>query len=156
MSIDDLRSLMDAFDPASLLPDLGNLTADLASLARLAVMVGPVVMLVLGLAYLFLAPKEANYHFGYRCYFGMGSVEAWRYTQRMAGLILGALGLVLTVVMFFVSADFAGKAPFDAMTAALTAVIWEGVLTLAAVLTINTLAAVNFTADGEIRRRKTK
>ena len=28
-------------------------------------------MLVLGLAYLFLAPREANYYFGYRCYFGM-------------------------------------------------------------------------------------
>ena len=156
MNIDDLRSLMDAFDPTALLPDLGNLTADLASLARLAVMAGPVVMLALGLAYLFLAPKEANHHFGYRCYFGMGSVEAWRYTQRVAGLIFGAVGLVLTVVMFFVSAGFAGKAPFDAMTAAVTAMIWEAVLTLAAVLTINTLAALNFTADGEIRPRRTK
>ena len=156
MNIDDLRSLMDAFDPTALLPDLGNLTADLASLARLAVMAGPVVMLALGLAYLFLAPKEANHHFGYRCYFGMGSVEAWRYTQRMAGLLFVVMGLVLTVVMFFVSAGFADKAPFDAMTAAVTAMIWEAVLTLAAVLTINTLAALNFTADGEIRPRRTK
>ena len=156
MNIDDLRSLMDSFDPASLLPDLNALTVDLASVARFAVMVGPVVMLVLGLMYLFAAPKEANYHFGYRCYFGMDSVEAWRYTQRMAGLIFSALGLVLTVVMFFVSGDFGSQAPFDAMTSALTAVLWEAGLILAACLGINFLAMMNFTSDGDIRPRRTK
>ena len=156
MKIDDLRSLMDGFDPAALLPDLDTLAVDLAAVARFAVLVGPVVMLVLGLMYLFAAPKEANYHFGYRCYFGMGSVEAWRYTQRMAGLIFSAMGLVLTVVMFFVSAGFGDKAPFDAMTAALTAILWEAGLILAACLGINFLAMRNFTSDGEIRPRRTK
>ena len=55
--------------------------------------IGPVVMLALGLAYLFLAPKEANYYFGYRTYFGMGSVHSWRFTQRLSGIVLSLLGL---------------------------------------------------------------
>ena len=71
------------------------------------------VLLVLGLAYLFLSPREANYYFGYRCYYGMGSIQAWRFTQRIAGMILGGLGLVLTVIMFLVSAGFGGMDTMD-------------------------------------------
>ena len=80
LDIESIKSLMDGFDPAALLPDLSDLFGSLATLCRFAVMIGPVVLLVLGLAYLFLSPREANYYFGYRCYFGMGSVQAWRFT----------------------------------------------------------------------------
>ena len=37
----------------------------------------------------------------------MGSVHAWRFTQRIAGMILGGLGLILTVVMGVLSLGFA-------------------------------------------------
>ena len=155
-SFEDIKVLMDNFDPASLLPDLTNVVGIVEFITRIAVVAGPIVLLVMGVLYFFLSPKEANYHFGYRCYFGMGSVEAWRYTQRMAGLIFSALGLVLTVVMFFVSGDFGSQAPFDAMTSALTAVLWEAGLILVACLGINFLAMMNFTSDGDIRPRRTK
>ena len=55
---------------------------------------------------LFFTPREANHYIGYRCYFGMGSVQAWRFTQRFAGLVFGILGLVLTVVMLFITNGF--------------------------------------------------
>ena len=93
LDIASIKSVMDGFDPASLLPDLSKVFGSLVGVCRVAVMIGPVIALILGLAYLFLAPKEANYYFGYRCYFGMGSVRAWRFTQRIAGMILGGLGL---------------------------------------------------------------
>ena len=62
--LEGIKELMDAFDPAALLPDLGSVVGIVMTVARFAVLAGPLVLLVLGLAYLFLAPKEANYHFG--------------------------------------------------------------------------------------------
>ena len=106
LDIESIKSLMDGFDPAALLPDLSELFGSLATLCRFAVMIGPVVLLVLGLAYLFLSPREANYYFGYRCYFGMGSVQAWRFTQRIAGMLFGGVGLILTIVMYVISGGF--------------------------------------------------
>ena len=154
MSIDDLKSLMDAFDPAALLPELDSVMGILATAMRLAVLVGPVVLLVLGICYMFIAPKEANYHFGYRCYFGMGSMEAWRYTQRIAGLIWAALGLGLTVTMFVISGGFAGKQTQEMLDLAMKCILWEAGLTAASCLTINLLVMMNFTASGDYRRRR--
>ena len=96
LDLESIKALMDGFDPATLLPDLSKVFGSLVTVCKFAVMAGPVVLLILGLAYLFLAPKEANYYFGYRCYYGMGSVNAWRFTQRIAGALLGLLGLSST------------------------------------------------------------
>ena len=153
-SFEDIKTIMDNFDPASLLPDLSTLAGKVAFITRIAVMVGPIVLLVMGLAYLLLAPKEANYHFGYRCYFGMGSVEAWRFTQRLAGIVWGALGLVLTVIMFFLTAGFAGKEVMDIIGSGFTCILWEIGLTLVSCLAINTAAMIKFNRNGEYRRLK--
>ena len=99
MNIEDLKSLMDAFDPASLLPEINGVLDAVVYAVRIATLLGPVVLLILGVGYLIFAPKEANYYFGYRCTFGMGSVEAWRFTQRLAGIVWSVLGLVLTGAM---------------------------------------------------------
>ena len=64
------------------------------------------LLFLLGLVYLFLTPKEANHYIGYRCYFGMGSVNAWRFTQRLAGIVFGSLGLILGSVMLLTVASF--------------------------------------------------
>jgi len=49
MSIDDFKSLMDGFDPASLLPELDTILGSLAPICRVAVLPGPVLMLFFGL-----------------------------------------------------------------------------------------------------------
>ena len=64
LDIASIKSVMDGFDPASLLPDLSKVFGSLVGVCRVAVMIGPIITLILGLAYLFLAPKEANYYFG--------------------------------------------------------------------------------------------
>ena len=153
MSIDDLKSLMDAFEPSSLLPELDSVLGIVGTAVRIAVLAGPVAVLVMGLLYIFAAPREANYYLGYRCYFGMGSVEACRYTQRIAGLVWSALGLILTVVMVLITGGFGGKEIHEILSAGLTCILWEAGLVAVSCLAINTLVAVNFTADGEIRRR---
>ena len=154
VDIQSIKEMMDGFDPASLLPELGEGFDTVATVCRVAVLVGPIVLLVLGLAYLFLSPKEANYYFGYRCYYGMGSVQAWRFTQRLAGITLGVLGLVLTGVMLVISGGFAGMATMDMAWKALRCVLLETGLTVAAIVSINSIAAFTFDFRGEYRNKK--
>lgn len=154
MDIESIKEMMDAFDPAALLPELDSMFSGLAAVCRVAVLAGPIVLLALGLAYLFFSPKEANYYFGYRCYYGMGSVQAWRFTQRLAGIVLGGLGLVLTGVMLVVSGGFAGMEVMDMVWKAVICLIWEAVLCAAAILLINGTAMMRFNGKGEYRNQK--
>ena len=156
LDIESIKSLMDGFDPAALLPDLSDLFGSLATLCRFAVMIGPVVLLVLGLAYLFLSPKEANYYFGYRCYFGMGSVQAWRFTQRIAGMLFGGVGLILTIVMFLISGGFAEMEVTDMVWRAAGCLAWQAIIAIVLTLLVNFLAFFFFDAKGGPRRRKKK
>lgn len=151
-SFEDIKVLMDNFDPASLLPDLTTVVGKVEFITRLAVMAGPVVLLVLGILYFFAAPKEANYRFGYRCYFGMGSEEAWRFTQRFAGLVWGVLGLVLTVVMLIITGSFSGNPIMDIIGKGVRCLLWEGGLILVSILGINLTAMLCYDRKG-LRRR---
>ena len=156
LDVESIKGMMDAFDPAALLPDLSKVFGSLTAVCRVAVMIGPVILLVLGLAYLFLSPKEANYYFGYRCYFGMGSVRAWRFTQRLAGLCLGGLGLALTVIMAIITAGYGRMDVMDVAWNAVNCLIWEAVLALIATLAINLTAMFFFDAKGDPRRHPRK
>ena len=156
LDIESIKQAMDGFDPAALLPDLGELFGSLATLCRFAVMIGPVVLLILGLAYLFLAPREANYYFGSRCYFGMGSVQAWRFTQRIAGMLFGGVGLILTIVMYVISGGFAGMEVTDMVWKAAGCLAWQAIIALVLTFLVNFLAFFFFDAKGGPRRRKKK
>ena len=153
LDIESIKGMMDAFDPASLLPDLSKFFGSLATVCRVAVMIGPVILLVLGLAYLFLSPKEANYYFGYRCYFGMGSVEAWRFTQRMAGIVLGLSGLILSGIMLLLSAGFPDMTPVEMVWRAFWCLIWQAVIALLANGGIWLAAFARFDARGNFRKK---
>ena len=154
LDIESIKEIMDAFDPASLLPEIGDILQFLTGLCQIAVMAAPIILLCLGLAYLFLSPREANYYFGYRCYFGMGSVEAWRFTQRLAGLVLGLLGLILCGVMLVISRGFAGMDAMEMVWKAFWCLIWQAVLALLANGGIWAAAALRFDARGNYRRKK--
>ena len=95
--IDKLVDLVNNFDPASFIPEVTTMFGWVETFCRLCVLAAPVGMLFFGLWYLLLPPKEANHSVGWRFYFGMGSVEAWRFTQRLAGIFLGVVGLVIVV-----------------------------------------------------------
>ncbi len=154
MSIEDIKQIMDAFDPAALLPDLSNVQGIAELICRIAVLAGPIVLLVLGIAYLCLSPREANHYFGYRCYFGMGSVEAWRFTQRIAGIVWAALGLILTLVMVAKTNGFRELAVMDQLSSAIPCLLWEAGLTLVSCLGINITAMVFFDHNGGRRLLK--
>ena len=154
MDLNAVKDLLNNFELSSLLPDLGTLLGKLELVTRLLVVAGPLVMVVMGLLYLFAAPKEANHHFGYRCYFGMGSVDAWRFTQRVAGITWTGLGAVLTLVMLIVSSGFAGQNALDMVTSAIICVLWQAGLLLLASFVIRTIVALRFNRHGEYREKK--
>ena len=154
MNIEDLKSLMDAFDPASLLPEIESVLDVVLYAVRMATLVGPAVLLLLGLGYLIFAPREANYYFGYRCMFGMGSVEAWRFTQRLAGIVWTVLGLVLTGFMVLYSGKLVEMEVYDAIWTGAKYVLWEVGLVIVSSIFINTMVMSQFTYDGEYRKEK--
>ena len=152
MNIEDLKSIMDAFDPASLLPEMEGVLNALTVAVRLAILAGPVVVLALGVLFLVFAPKEANYILGYRCAFGMGSVEAWRFTQRLAGITWTVLGLVLTVAMFILTRKFGQMDAYNVVWTGAKYILWEVGLVAVSSLFINGVVMTQFTYDGELRR----
>ena len=151
-----IKEFMDGFDPAALLPSIDSIVGKVQLVCSIAILAAPIIMLVMGLAYLFFSPKEANYYFGYRTAFGMGSVSAWRHTQKVAGLIFGGLGLMLTILMLMLCLTLSGRAPMDMVWLAVKCLLWEGALALIAVFSINSLAMYTYDYNGNKRRKAKK
>lgn len=156
LDIESIKELMDGFDPASLLPELEEIFQFLTTVCQIAILIGPLLLLALGVAYLLFSPREANHYFGYRCYFGMGSIEAWRFTQRLAGAALGSLGLILTGVMLVISMGLPGLTPMEMVWKAFWCLIWQAVLALLVNVGIWAAAALRFDAKGNYRKKSKK
>ena len=154
LDVESIKALLDGFDPASLLPDLSKIFDSLVPVCRIAVLLGPVVLLILGLSYLIFSPKEANYYLGYRCYFGMGSEYAWRFTQRLAGWLFTLTGLALTLVMFAISLGFSGMPLTDMVWRAAACLVLELIASVLLILTVNLSAAFRFDRKGKHRRKR--
>lgn len=150
-SLEDIKVLMDNFDPASLLPDLTSVVGVVETIVRIAVMAGPLVLLVTGVLYFLVSPKEANYRFGYRCFYGMGSVEAWRFSQKLAGIVWAVLGLVLSVVMLLLTGGFSAMPIMDVIGFGLKCLLWEIALVFVSVIAINLVTAIRFDRRGDRR-----
>ena len=149
--LDFLESLLADFDPAALVPDLEALFNHLDAGLRIAVLAGPLCLLGLGLLYLLAPPSEANHVFGYRHFWGMSSVEAWRFTQKTAGLVWTGLGLGLTVIMAFLCNGYRELTAEAMLMSALTCVLVELLLVFLSTLLINTLVIFRFDHKGNRR-----
>ena len=142
----DLNTLLE-----DMLPELSPLLDKTAGLARILMLAGPFVILAMGLYYFLSAPKEANHRSGYRCYWGMGSVEAWRYTQKLAGAIWCLLGLALAVWMAIAGAKMAGMDMMDAMLKMAVYIFWQAMALLLSRIVIHFLVFLRYDAKG-VRR----
>ena len=154
MTVEDLNEILEGSDLGAALPDLNSIVDGLAPIMKIALLAGPIILLVLGLLYLFVVPKEANYSFGYRCYFGMGSVNAWRYTQRLAGILFTGVGLILTLVMFGITSGFQEMDVMDMLWKTVRCGIWEAIIIALVNITIHLATAFYFDGKGRLRRRK--
>ena len=153
--IENLVELINNFDLASYLPEIGNIMSWAQTFLGLCVLAAPVLVLVFGLMYWFVPAREANHQTGYRFWYGMGSVDAWRFTQKIAGISWTALGLVLTVVMFLVCGGFEGLDFMDIVDTSVVCILWEIGLMLVCCLAIDVLLIVRYDRKG-VRRKENR
>ncbi len=149
--IENIKQIMDGLDIAALLPDITVIMQYVTVLARLLTMVAPLSILGFGLCYYLAAPREANYSLGYRFRWGMGSVEAWKFTQQLAGIVWSILGLVMTVVFAIISSGFLHMEPMEMLMRAVACVLWEGGLIGAACIAIDITVFVRYDRQGNRR-----
>lgn len=150
--MDAIIGLLDGFDLSAFLPKISTFMDRLELFVRIAVMAGPLILLGLGLWYFLAPPREANHHVGFRSPWGEGSVEAWQFTQRIAGICYGVLGLILTVVMALICNGYRGVDAMDMLWSAVTCILWEVGLVLAVTVGIHITVMLHFYWDGSPRK----
>ena len=148
----ELLSLLKEMDIAKMLPDIEVFLLQLEKVLRVIVMVGPLTILGLGLWYYLAPPKEANHRAGFRTYWGMGSIAAWRYTQRIAGMYYSVMGFGLTVVLSIFCNFFRAMEPMTMAVCALVCVLVEVVLILGVWVWIQVQVYRKFDKDGNLRK----
>ena len=149
--MEKITELLNNFTLEQYIPQLDTLMGWVQWLVSLAVRVGPICILVMGLIYLLIPPKEANRRFGFRTYFGMGSVIAWNFTQRFAGILMVPTGLILTLIAYIKIGKFPG---YDMMTmsqVAFDAIKVQVICALAIYIFMFLLTAVLFNRNGDCR-----
>lgn len=147
-----ITNLLSDFDPAALLPELDTFLGKVELVARIAVLAGPAVLLFLGLCYLIFPAKEANHVAGYRFFWGMSSVEAWRFTQKTAGIVWSLLGLIMGGIVYLYSAKFHGMELMDAVWLAVKCIFWELGFVAASCLVIDITVFASYNSRGVARR----
>lgn len=152
--MDKIMKFLEDFSPDALLPDLSTMLGKVELLMRVLILVGPLVVLVFGLCYLFLPPKEANHSFGYRFFWGMSSVAAWRFTQKLAGMVWTAVGALLSIIMLFFCMRLPGMETMDMVWTVVKCVLWELGVVAVACLGIDVTLIVLFDRKGVRRTRR--
>ena len=149
--MEKITELLNSFSLEKYIPKLDTLMGWVQWLISLAIRVGPICILVLGLIYLLIPPKEANWKAGYRTYFGMGSVMACNFTQRVAGILMIPTGLLLTVIAYAKIGKFSDYDLMIIAQKAFGAIIFQVVCALIIYIFMFVLTAVMFTRNGDCR-----
>lgn len=154
MEFDSVTGFLDDFDISKLLPDLGTMLGKVDLVLRIGVLLAPLVILALGLLYFLTPPKEANHSFGYRFYWGMSSVESWRFTQKLAGAVWSVLGFVMLLVMALLCSSFKGMEAMAMVEKAVKYLFWELILIAVSCIAIDVTVMVLFDSKGVCRSEK--
>lgn len=150
--MDAINTLIEGVKLEEIMPDLQVFLERLVPWIAWAVRIGPMALLIRGLLYLYAPPKEANHTLGFRTYFGMGSVQAWQFTQKLAGKVLSILGGALTLVMWIISFFFRGMDAFRMMRWASICLVIQILLMLGAYIYIRIVVAKKFDKNGNLRK----
>lgn len=148
MNLDALKSLLEDFDLSKVLPSLDTITGWMELAARIIVVAGPLTLLGFGLLYLLSPPKEANYSLGFRCWWGMASLESWQFTQKVAGIGWSIAGLILTLVMALKATGFREMEVMDMLASTIPCLLWELGTVLVLNLIINIIVIIFFDHSG--------
>ena len=151
MNIENIKQLMDNFDIATLLPDIIDLMNFLVIVARIGLFATPLILMGLGICYFLISSKEANYISGYRCHWGMGSQEAWRFTQKLAGVVWLLTGLAMTVGCVLLNYDFAAMELMDVLWKIVSCILFQGIVVLVLRIVIHLIVMIRFDRKGNRR-----
>ena len=149
--MDDLLSVFQDFDVSNFLPAPDKFIRDLEGWTRVFVLAAPVLVMLLGLWFYYKPPAEANHKAGFRTHYSMGSVEAWRYAQRLAGLSYMIVGGGLTIVMLIVSLFFNGEKAMAMLSAAVVCVAIEAVILIGMHIFLTVTVKNAYDKDGKRR-----
>ena len=149
--MEKITELLNNFSLEMYIPKLDTLMGWVQWLVSLAVRLGPICILVLGIIYFLIPPKEANRKAGFRTYFGMGSVIAWNVTQRIAGAIMIPTGIILTIIAYVKVAKFPGYDMMTMVNVAFQAVKGQAICALIIYIFMFLLTAVLFDRKGDCR-----
>lgn len=146
-----LFSPADDFGINDLLPEMGGFLGDIRFYICLFLLVTPILMVAMGILRFFLPVKEANHSVGYRTYFGMGGVYAWRVTQWVSGVVYMGVGALLLILAIIQCITMGGKEAQDAVTGMFTWLIVEGIGLLLAILAVEVIIGMQFDKKGNLR-----
>lgn len=149
--MEKITELLNNFSLEKYIPKLDTLMGWVQWLVSLAVFIGPICILVLGLIYLLCPPKEANRKAGFRTYFGMGSVMAWQFSQRIAGIVMIPVGLILTIIAFITVGKFSGMDLMTMSSSAFSVIRGQVICALIVYFALFVLNAVLFDRNGNCR-----
>lgn len=150
--MEKITELLDNLDKiGELVPELDTLLGWTQLLTSFAVRIGPLCILVLGLIYLLIPPKEANRKAGFRTYFGMGSVMAWRFTQFASGILMTLVGAILTIIAFSTTKKFSGMDVMEISQSAFACIKGQIICALAIWIFMMVFTAVLFDRKGNPR-----
>lgn len=143
-----IADLLDA-----IIPQLDNLLRSMRFWMAAAMILGPVFFIVMGLFYRKWAPPEANHKLGYRTYFGMGSVAAWKYTQKLAGTVWLGVGIGLLVVSVVGCVLTLMMEQSKGMSVALIILLVELITALVSVVTVELMVLLRYDINGKKRKK---
>lgn len=151
MDKEAFKKLLAGIDFAELLPDISQIIAFAAPIAKFLALAGSFVMLAFGLYCLMLAPREATYQAGYRFRWGMSSVNAWRFMQRVAGVVYLVLGLGSAVYMALFARDLGQLELMDLLGRSAVYIALQAGLALAGCVITNLLVLLRYDRKGNRR-----
>ena len=86
----------------------------------------------------------------------MSSVEVWQFTQKLAGIVWGALGLILALVALFSTGGYSTMGQQEMLMSAASLLLWQIGAVVVSIIAINVVLIVLFDSKGYKRSEKVK
>ena len=151
LDLDFFKTLITDFDLMALLPEMADVMEWIVTGVIYALIIGPCLLILLGLWYLLLPSREANHFVGYRFFWGMGSIKSWRFTQRLAGAAWVGLGAYLATLANELRVELLEMNKLDMMYKAIEMILKQISWLVAVCLVVNAVVFLIFNFKGKPR-----
>lgn len=148
--MDALSSLLKDFDIGKYLPEMDSLLGKIDLFCRICVLIVPALVFLLGLKFL-IWPAKGPKGLGYRNFYVTGSIKAWQYTQRFAGICWSVIGAGLLIGALLLFKKFPEKEQMEVFRSCLIYMAVEVGLVLLSRWVINIRTMIAFNIKGRMR-----